>query len=529
MELFVALLAILVPLVLLVGFRLPARVGMPVAMTVVALSGFALWGMSGLVIAASALQGAHRTLSILWILFGAITFLFMMQRSGLLHRITDGFYAISKDMRVLAVLVAFAFVSIIEGVSGFGAPAIIAVPLLMSLGFRPITSVVLALAGDSVATSFGAVGTPLLIGLGNVPSINPVMVGQTITVVDFLTALFVPMLVVGLAVLSNYPSSVRSWWGVVRETLPWALSVGAVYALSALIVSHLLGPEFVSVISGAATLIYGTISAKKSWLLGDTEWQEYGADKRVLRPKKHEKFPLWLAWLPYGLVIGGLLLQRTIPPLRSWLAEHLNLSWNHILSFDSIQSSWQFLLSPGTLLAVVALGFVLYFHRQISLVPHITLPALRKISISAAALFPTLIMVQIFVNSGINNSGLPSMPHYIADVLAALVGPFWLAVAPLLGMMAAFITGSSTVSTLTMSPIQLEAALDIGLNQNLVMAAQVSGSNAGNIIAVHNVVAATTIAELHHQEGHVIRKLVPAAAAYMAVILISLFVVSRFY
>ena len=85
------------------------------------------------------------------------------------------------------------------------------------------------------------------------------------------------------------------------------------------------------------------------------------------------------------------------------------------------------------------------------------------------------------------------------------------------------------MSTLTMSPIQLEAALDIGLNQNLVMAAQVSGSNAGNIIAVHNVVAATTIAELHHQEGHVIRKLVPAAAAYMAVILISLFVVSRFY
>ena len=150
------------------------------------------------------------------------------------------------------------------------------------------------------------------------------------------------------------------------------------------------------------------------------------------------------------------------------------------------------------------------------------------IRISVMALLPTLIMVQIFINSGINSSDLASMPEYIARSFAAIFGFNWLLAAPFLGMLGAFITGSSTVSTLTMSPIQYSIALEAGLSPSLVLAQQVSGAAAGNMVAVHNIVAASTVVGLHHQEGHVIRRIAPIVAVYLVLGIVGALIVNYF-
>lgn len=113
------------------------------------------------------------------------------------------------------------------------------------------------------------------------------------------------------------------------------------------------------------------------------------------------------------------------------------------------------------------------------------------------------------------------MPAYIALAMATTIGSYWTVVAPFLGMLASFITGSSTVSNLTMSPIQYSTAIDLGLPIEQVLAQQVSGANAGNMFAIHNVVAALTTAKLHHQEWRVIRITAPVALMYLSVSLIS--------
>lgn len=173
-----ALSAILIPFVLVVGMHMPARRAMPVAMLSVALVAATVWGMDNQAMLASALQGTHRTLMILWILLGAIFFMYAMQQTGAVEHIKQGFMSISADMRVQVVIVAFAFVAMLEGVSGFGTPAAIAGPLLVALGFHPLSAVVLALSGDSIPTSFGAVATPLLVGLDNVAAASHQQVGE---------------------------------------------------------------------------------------------------------------------------------------------------------------------------------------------------------------------------------------------------------------------------------------------------------------------------------------------------------------
>lgn len=133
---------------------------------------------------------------------------------------------------------------------------------------------------------------------------------------------------------------------------------------------------------------------------------------------------------------------------------------------------------------------------------------------TALALSVTLIMVQIFTNSGLNNIDLPSMPMYIAKIISKYLSPIWIIIAPFLGQLGSFVTGSTTVSTLTFGQIQADIATKAGVGQELVLAAQLIGAAAGNMICVHNIVSVSSVVGLSGQEGNILRKTVAPALIY---------------
>lgn len=529
MLLLVAFSAIIVPLILLVGFRMSARQSMPITALVVALLASTVWGMDKWAILASTLQGVHRAFTILWILAGAIFFLYVMQKTGAMERIRQGFFKISPDMRIQTVLIAFAFVAIIEGVSGFGAPAAIAVPLLMAIGFHPLSSMILALVGDSVPVSFGALGTPLTVGLSNIPGFGEELVNLVavkITLIDSLYGLVLPMILVAILVLAFGRKSER--WRDITEVLPWSLLVGGVYIVTAILSNMLLGLEFTSVVAGAVSLIVGSATARWGILQPKTAWRHHAleADREVRLEKP--TMSIVKAWLPYGLVVGLLLVQRIIPSLREFSLTAIDWSWTPIVWLPQIHSAWAVLHSPGTILIIVSLVTIALFHNRWKTVVFASSQMVQKLLQTGLALIVTLVMVQIFANSGINANGLASMPIYIAESLAQALGPVWLSVAPMLGAVTAFIMGSSTVSTLTMSPVQYSVANQLIIPVDIAMAQQISGANAGNIIAVHNVVAASAVSGLHHQEWRAIRHAFPVVLIYLTCTVIMTLVVMLF-
>jgi lactate permease len=126
------------------------------------------------------------------------------------------------------------------------------------------------------------------------------------------------------------------------------------------------------------------------------------------------------------------------------------------------------------------------------------------------ALVFALPLVRVFINSGpnFNSSGLASMPITLAEGAASLAGEAWPFFAPWIGALGAFIAGSNTVSNLTFSLFQFGTAQNIGANPEVVVAAQAVGGAAGNMIAIHNVVAAAATVGLLGQEGPLLRKTV---------------------
>jgi lactate permease len=116
-------------------------------------------------IAASTLQGLVLTAGLLWIIFGAIMLLNTLKYSGAISTIRAGFSNISPDRRIQVILIAWLFGCFIEGASGFGTPAAVAAPLMVAVGFPALAAVVFGMMIQSTPVSFGAVGTPLIVGV----------------------------------------------------------------------------------------------------------------------------------------------------------------------------------------------------------------------------------------------------------------------------------------------------------------------------------------------------------------------------
>jgi lactate permease len=124
---------------------------------------------------------------------------------------------------------------------------------------------------------------------------------------------------------------------------------------------------------------------------------------------------------------------------------------------------------------------------------------------SCIALGAAVPMVRIFLHSDVNNAGLPAMPLALAELAAAHLADYWLALAGLVGALGSFIAGSATFSNLMFGSFQQQMAQQADLAQPLVLALQMLGANAGNMICVVNVVAAASVVNLHGREGEIIR------------------------
>ncbi|MEJ6656112.1 MAG: L-lactate permease, partial [Pseudomonas sp.] len=118
----------------------------------------------------------------------------------------------------------------------------------------------------------------------------------------------------------------------------------------------------------------------------------------------------------------------------------------------------------------------------------------------------TVPMVRILINSGINDAGLPSMPVALAHFVADSVGGIYPLFAPAIGALGAFLAGSNTVSNMMFSQFQFGVAENLGLSTLMVISAQAVGAAAGNMVAIHNVVAASATVGMLGREGLILRK-----------------------
>jgi lactate permease len=293
-----------------------------------------------------------------------------------------------------------------------------------------------------------------------------------------------------------------------------------------LIVANLFGPEFPSIFGSLIGLSIVVPAVKAGWFVPDRNEVWEFPDKSEWEPEwtgiieikdgstQRDSMSMISAWVPY-LLIALLLVITRIPELGvNELLKSWTLEWSNI--FDSAVGTGgiQPLYLPGTIFIVVSLC-TFFIHRMNTTAYRIAVTdSCRTMFKASLPLLFTVPMVQVFLNSDGGLAGFAKMPNALAEGVAVLAGSAWPIFATFIGGFGAFVAGSNTVSNMTFSLFQFGVAQRIAVDPTWVVALQAVGGAAGNIICVHNVVAASAVVGLLGKEGLVIRKTLPAFIYY---------------
>ena len=535
-----ALLPIVISAILLVGLLWPAQRAMPVALAVTVILALFVWDMSLGRVSASIIQGLIVTVSVLWIVFGAIFLLNTLKQTGAIQVIREGFTHVSPDRRVQAIIIAWCFGTFIEGASGFGTPAAIAAPLLVAIGFPALAAVIMGMMIQSTPVSFGAIGTPIIIGVKNGLNSEAIntqllasgsswdaflqLITNEVAVIHAIIGTLMPVL---MAMMLTRFFGANKRWREGLDILPFALFAGLAFTLPYALTGIFLGPEFPSLLGGMVSMIVVISASKKGLFMPKKAWdfQPPAAWPKswlgTLRVEKdttpRHTLSVFAAWMPYILVSILLVCSRVFTELKSILVD-IGFSWSNILGETGISSSISPLYLPGGLLAIAAI-FAAIIHcrgsRCFGVLAAAGKESTKTIIGAGFVLMFTIPMVRIFINSGVNLSNVPSMPVASADLFANIFGAAFPLISPLIGALGAFIAGSNTVSNMMFSQFQFEAANVLGISSALMVATQAIGAAAGNMVAIHNIVAASATVGLLGQEGAILRKTIIPTAYYL--------------
>ncbi len=540
-----ALSPILVAAILLVKFRWPARRTMPLVYVMTLAIAIFVWGVPWVEGIASTIQGLFITFDILYIIFGAILLLNVLKYSGAITAIRNGFSDISSDRRVQVVIIAWLFGAFIEGAAGFGTPAAIVAPLMLALGFPAMAAVMLGMMVQSTPVTFGAVGTPILVGVtGGLqnPEMTAALAQNGMTFHDYLQLItvnvaiihgiigtFIPLFM--CAMMTRFFGENKSW----KEGLaiwPFAIFGGLAFTIPYLLTGIFLGPEFPSLLGaliGIAIVVTvakkGILLPKKTWdFPNKDQWPSFwmggitvdNAPKIPASPAGGQKneMSIFRAWLPYLLVAVILVISR-LPqlPVKSMLLS-ITVGWENILGTYINAKSTPLYLPGSILIFVVVITFFIHKMKYSDLKK--ALGESSKMIVGAGfVLVFTIPMVRVYINSGSNLSGLSSMPLAMAEWVAGSVGNIWPLFAPTIGALGAFIAGSNTVSNLMFSLFQFGVAERLAMSGVLIVSLQAVGAAAGNMIAIHNVVAASATVGMLGQEGNILRKTIIPTIYYV--------------
>ena len=535
-----AFIPLIFTIVLMVVFNRLAKHTLPLTWLLSCIIAFIIWKMNFTDMAAYTLTGFLSALETLCIIFGAILIMNTLKRSGAMSAINRMFDGITSDARIKAIIIGFVFGAFIEGAAGFGTPAALAAPLLISVGFPPLAAATVALIYNSVPVCFGAVGTPTNTAFTTVRDaviaggVDPEAWKMSLTfwsAVSMAIGAFI-IVFVGICVLVKLFGRNKSFKDAL-PVIPYIIFIVSVFDILYLLIARFIGPELVSLVAAIVTLFVslftakvGFLQPKEIWTFADkSEWDSSWLSTTEVPEPKISDMSLIKAWTPYIIIVTVLVITR--------VCQNLGMSWANAMKTFTIGSgssglilgqNWNYaiLWSPGIVFIVVALITIAIHRMKGEAVKGAWADTGKQVSGAAIALLFGIATVNIFryTNVSAPDAMDGSMLYVMARGMADLAGQAYLAVAPLIGALGAFMSGSNTVSNTLFSSLQFETATLVALPQIFIVALQNNGGAIGNMVCVNNVVSACATTGTVGREGKIILSNAIPCVIYCLVVVI---------
>jgi len=527
-----------VPVLVLLGgiafFRLPAHVAALLGLAAALIIAIFIYGMPAGMAGASAAYGAFfGLLPIGWIVLNII-FLYQLTRDkGYFKILQDSIAGVTEDRRLQLLLIAFAFGAFFEGAAGFGTPVAVTGAILIGLGFSPLAASGLSLIANTAPVAFGALGTPI-IALAAVTGLDlqqlSSMVGRQLP----LFSLLVPFWLIW---------AFAGWRGM-KEIWPAILVTGVSFAVPQFLISNYHGPWLVDVGAAIISMISLTLflriwKPKTIWkttaLKGHEATSGTTDAAEPIETVRHGRATVIRAWVPW-LVLSVFVFLWGVPQVKDFLnglsqekrvvmvggeekAEAVPFAWNGYTKLEipvlglhemvqkvppvvaKVQTekaiyvlNWLSATGSGILFAAVIAGlYMRYSFRDL----------LRKYWETIVLVRFSLLTIAAMLALGYTTrySGTDATMG-LAFAHTGVLYPFF---GTLLGWLGVALTGSDTASNVLFGGLQKVTSEQLGLNPNLMAAANSSGGVMGKMIDAQSIVVASTATRWYGHEGEILR------------------------
>lgn len=468
MEVFYSVLSLLpIVLLLVVSLVKGVKAGIYSGFAVTSVL-FFVWDSQWVAFPAALIAASINTLSILMIVFGALLLHQNMEQVGFINQIKNSLTTTHTEKKFQFYFLAFFLTAFFESVSGFGTPGAIVPLLLVSLGFSPITSIVVVLLIDGLFAITGAIGTPVIAGFEGTLDLNEDQIRKIYRYASC-------FMVVSGSIVLFFIEHILKKQGYKKDLHGWKLfaSVAIPFVCLSFFLKELTG-VVASAIMGVIAYFFLFTNRKLAW-----------------KP-----------WFPYVVLIIFLLLPKIIPPLKSIVS--LSMPFDHILN-SSVSTKFQPFRSPlfPFLFASVCAAF-LGKSSKTNLKP-----VFKKMGTISIILFPSLAITQLMLSSG---SEMPSMVASMSTLFTK-TGAAYPILSPFIGVVGTFITGSTTVSNIIFSSVQYNAAENLSFSKEIILAMQLNGASLGNAICLFNIIAAAAVAGVSKYVSILHKTIVPILVA----------------
>ena len=485
---------------------------------VIAIVGFKM--PVGLAISATLNGALVGIFPIVWIVVTAIWVYNMTVESGEFEIIKNSLASITEDRRLQALFIAFAFGSFIEGTAGFGTPVAITAAMLVGLGFNPVYAAGICLVANTAPVAFGAIGIPVVV-LGQVSGIDAMtlsrIIGRQLPFLSVIVPLWVVVMMCG--------------WKRAMEVLPAVMVAGICFAATQFFTSNYINP-FLPDITSALVTIVGLLIFLKIWKPSQI-WR-FPDEKPTVGGAVELKYSLGevlRAWGPY-LILAALVFL--------WADDKFLGFKNVIVGFEKALGL-TFFTWPGLHNMVLKVAPVVVKATPYAATYGINFLSAAGTAIFAAGLLSLIIIPNYGVGRAVNCFGrtIKMLMYPICTIAMILglayimnysgmssslglaftaTGSFFPFFSPFLGWLGVFLTGSDTSANALFGSMQKTTAEQLGLDPNLMVAANSSGGVCGKMISPQSISVATAATGLVGEESTIFRFALPHSIAMIIII-----------
>lgn len=509
LELTVMFVLALAPIVWLIvalcGLHMEAHKASIGAFVVAAVCALAIWHMDAFDLLTAALEGMLMAIWPIVIVIVAAVFTYNLTvHTGAMETIKGMLCSVSCDRRVLVLLIGWCFGAFLEGMAGFGTAVAIPASMLVALGVSPVTAILSCLVANGVPTMFGSIGIPTTT-LASITGLDAIQLAltQAVQVIPFVIAC--PIIMVCL--VGGGPRALKGATGA-------ALVAGVSFAVPEVLAAALIGPALADVVASVcslgATFAYGLATRSREV---PEEHRLQSGTNAAPQVSAGEKLRAWSPFLLIFLVL--LLTSQLVPAIHDPLSS-IATTVNVYSGDPSATLTFTWVNTPGVL--ILACGIVGGVIQRC--------PAREMLAVMGETCkqMSKTVITMLGVLACAKVMGYSGMIASIAAFFVAALGPLYPLVAPLLGALGTFVTGSGTSSEVLFGNVQLQAATTLGVDPTWLVASNSLGVSAGKMLSPQNIAIGCSAVGLVGQDGKVMGSVAMWAFAFAAAMSVLVFV-----